>query len=281
MSESSIHAVEGIGKNMTLKEIEENFDQEQTMKMKKRGNFILRQEIKDLTPRLDSFVVIVFMSFLTVIFGALAYFILNLVSQTVTYEVNYDDCLLNTICKKEINITSTLTAPVFIHYNLGLFYNNHKEYVKSRSTNQLTGKDFAISSSEPCNSTMHIYEMFDNDTRRYKSFEGKDLTEMDISYPCGLIAKSMFNDTFNIMNNSTINLNITRSGIANSFILNEIYDNNKEYINKQWLSMKNEDFVIWNQMDTLPNIKKLYGIINNDMKGTYYITINNSKHILN
>ncbi len=89
------------------------------------------------------------------------------------------------------------------------------------------------------------------------------------------------NDTFNIMNNSTINLNITRSGIANSFILNEIYDNNKEYINKQWLSMKNEDFVIWNQMDTLPNIKKLYGIINNDMKGTYYITINNSKHILN
>ncbi|KAI9361552.1 CDC50/LEM3 family [Pilaira anomala] len=95
-----------------------------------------------------------------------------------------------------------LKAPVFLYYKLTNFYQNHRKYVKSLSYNQLHGDVItpqdAIGSCSPVATTE----------------DGK------IYYPCGLIANSMFNDTFTVafvnppggQNNSTVNFDET--GIA-------------------------------------------------------------------
>ena len=38
-----------------------------------------------------------------------------------------------------------------------------------------------------------MWEMFDNDTSKYKSYSGYQLKVNDVANPCGLIAKSFFN----------------------------------------------------------------------------------------
>lgn len=69
---------------------------------------------------------------------------------------------------------------VFFYYRLTNFYQNHRRYVKSFDQDQLSG-DFR-SNSTISNS--------DCDPLRLDSETGKAY------YPCGLIANSLFNDTF-------------------------------------------------------------------------------------
>jgi len=82
-------------------------------------------------------------------------------------------------CVLQFHIPTDLTPPVLFYYQLSNFYQNHRRYVKSLSTDQLLG-DFQ-----------------DNDT--IKSSACDPLTKDDNGfayYPCGLIANSIFNDTF-------------------------------------------------------------------------------------
>lgn len=76
-----------------------------------------------------------------------------------------------------LNIEETMEPPIYFYYKLSNFYQNHRRYVKSRSDGQLKGDTGAsISSCEPL-----------------ERFDEKKL------YPCGLIANSLFNDTFTSM----------------------------------------------------------------------------------
>eukprot|EP00406_Dinophysis_acuminata_P016530 CAMPEP_0179328440 /NCGR_PEP_ID=MMETSP0797-20121207/62525_1 /TAXON_ID=47934 /ORGANISM="Dinophysis acuminata, Strain DAEP01" /LENGTH=429 /DNA_ID=CAMNT_0021040889 /DNA_START=14 /DNA_END=1300 /DNA_ORIENTATION=- len=82
----------------------------------------------------------------------------------------------------EFELDSDMESPILIYYQLEGFHQNHRRYVKSRDDDQLRGVD------------------------------GPKLTEAELStcspaissggrvnYPCGLIAKSVFNDKFLIL----------------------------------------------------------------------------------
>eukprot|EP00164_Ancoracysta_twista_P001928 GFYU01002533.1.p2 GENE.GFYU01002533.1~~GFYU01002533.1.p2 ORF type:complete len:406 (-),score=156.31 GFYU01002533.1:432-1649(-) len=75
-----------------------------------------------------------------------------------------------------------MKGPVYIYYQLTNFYQNHRRYVKSRSDRQLRGEDGLTPTSG----------LADCEPKVTTTANGADYN----IYPCGLIADSMFNDTF-------------------------------------------------------------------------------------
>ncbi|ESK88418.1 transcription regulator [Moniliophthora roreri MCA 2997] len=81
-------------------------------------------------------------------------------------------------CFLEFYVPADLKASVFMYYKLTNFYQNHRRYVKSLDSDQLRGKGGSPK------------DLDDSDCKPLGSIDGKAI------YPCGLIANSMFNDTF-------------------------------------------------------------------------------------
>lgn len=95
-------------------------------------------------------------------------------------------------CKRTLKVSKHMKAPIYIYYQLDNFYQNHRRYVKSRSDEQLRSNKSAseVSTCKP-----------------------EDITNGNPVVPCGLIAWSLFNDTysFNIGNE---NLTVNKKDIA-------------------------------------------------------------------
>lgn len=108
-------------------------------------------------------------------------------------------------CHIQFYNPDTLNAPVLLYYQLTNFYQNHRRYVKSFDQDQLAGQ-----------------------FRSNASINSSDCSPLQIGangkayYPCGLIANSIFNDTFfspvllNTAGNSDSSqtYNMTNQGIA-------------------------------------------------------------------
>ena len=86
----------------------------------------------------------------------------------------------NTVDDVEIAIDQDMTGPVYIYYELDNFYQNHRRYVKSREDKQLLGASVLTSEGALSNCDAAL----------------KDENSGLILYPCGLIARSVFSDTF-------------------------------------------------------------------------------------
>lgn len=80
-------------------------------------------------------------------------------------------------CELQFEIPNDIKKSIFIYYKLTNFYQNHRRYVQSFDTKQILG--------EPIKK-----DDLDTSCSPIRSREDK------IIYPCGLIANSMFNDTF-------------------------------------------------------------------------------------
>lgn len=109
------------------------------------------------------------------------------------------------MCSIQFTVPHELDPPVFLYYRLTNFYQNHRRYVKSLDTNQLKGD--AVSSGSIGKSNCDPLRL-DSQHRPY--------------YPCGLIANSLFNDSFanpvllNVEGKNQMNqtYNMTNKGIA-------------------------------------------------------------------
>ena len=97
-------------------------------------------------------------------------------------------------CRIDIQVDSEITQPIYVYYQLDNFYQNHRRYVKSRSNEQLLGKELTASELEDDCSPI----VYNKDIGRWKSIGGQDLDPEKPAFPCGLVAKSLFNDTFEL-----------------------------------------------------------------------------------
>lgn len=106
-----------------------------------------------------------------------------------------------TVCSLTFNIPEDIGPPVLFYYRLTNFYQNHRRYVKSFDSNQLKGG--AISSTSIAKGSC---------TPLLLAPDGKPY------YPCGLIANSVFNDTFSspirVGNADNKTYPMTNNGIA-------------------------------------------------------------------
>jgi hypothetical protein len=127
---------------------------------------------------------------------------------------------LGTNCPAAVNSTSSscmvetsltvdkdMDAPVYMYYQLSNFYQNHRRYVKSRSDVQLRGDE--ITTTTGCDPLA---------TRACDNAAG--LAGQCSIYPCGLIAWSVFNDTFYAASDAgnTSCVSVYRSGTGTTCI---------------------------------------------------------------
>ena len=208
-------------------------------------------------------------SFFGVVFIFLGIILLINSKKIKIEEVDYTDCELTTDknCTKNITIQEDMPKNVFVYYQLDGFFQNSRRYVKSKEVDQLTGNKPDV--SENCYPVETNKEMgFNNET---KSIDNKTLLNPnDIAIPCGLMAKSFFNDTFNFIINDDP-LDVDEKNIA--------FDKDKKLYDKepnpsrQWTNITNEHFLVWMRPSGLPNPRKLWGKIDGELKKGDNITI--------
>ncbi|RWR84606.1 ALA-interacting subunit 1-like protein [Cinnamomum micranthum f. kanehirae] len=123
----------------------------------------------------------------------------------------------NKTCTRSLTVPKHMNSPVYIYYQLDNFYQNHRRYVKSRSDTQLRSRKS------------------ENDTSACDP-EGTTSNGSPI-VPCGLIAWSLFNDTY-------------------TFSLSQ-----------------QEDLIVWMRTAALPTFRKLYGKIDVDLEANEKVTV--------
>lgn len=195
---------------------------------------------------------------------------------------------LTDVCVLTFTIPNDIKPPILMYYRLTNFYQNHRRYVKSLDIEQLKGK-----------------------ARSAGQLRDGDCDPLDIDkatgkpyYPCGLIANSMFNDSFSNLNASNVDLpgqlyNLSDSGIAwgsegdlykkSEYGVDDVVPppNWKDrYENGNYSSLSElpnihtwEAFQVWMRTAGLPTFSKLARRNDKDVlkQGTYRLKIYDSK----
>ena len=149
-----------------------------------------------------------------------------------------------TPCTVTLKVEEKMEKPVYLYYQLDNFYQNHRRYVRSRNDEQLRGDDVDEDDLDDC----------------------EPLVEIDGRQQCGLIAASLFNDTFTLLNEDSDTVAVSNKGIA--------WESDVEH---KFANGTSEAFIVWMRTAGLPKFKKLYGIIDQDLpKGDYRVQIDNT-----
>ena len=221
-------------------------------------------------------IVIVFTVF-GILFVILGIVLLVYSNKVKSAKIDYTDCGSNDPCNKQLTLEDDIDAPVFVYYQLDGFFQNSRRYLKSKETDQLTGDD--IKAHDNCEPAETNKEMGFSSTQ--KALDGTTvLNQNDIAVPCGLVAKTFFNDRFTFKIGSE-NLVVDETNIAFGKD-KKLYDKNPDP-SKQWIDMTNEHFLVWMRPSGLPNPRKLWGRINRDLKKgeVIDITIDNKYNVNN
>ena len=218
-------------------------------------------------PTINSIIVV--FSVFGVIFIILGIVLLVYSKKVHSSEIEYTDCELNTICQKNITLKENIDKPVFVYYQLDGFYQNSRRYLKSKNIDQLRGKKMTTDDCEPCE------KIKDMDLPSFIAIDKiSNLTEDLDAIPCGLMAKTFFNDTYNFsIGNSTIQVNEKNIAFDKD---RDLFKKNLDP-SKQWHDLTDEHFLVWMRPSGLPNPRKLWGKIEQDLKEgeTINVFINN------
>ncbi|KAM7524881.1 hypothetical protein LguiA_014783 [Lonicera macranthoides] len=159
-------------------------------------------------------------------------------------------------CSRYLKVLKHMKAPIYIYYQLDNYYQNHRRYVKSRSDQQL------------------LHGLKKGDT---SSCRPEDSNHGHPVVPCGLIAWSLFNDTYSLFR-GTEELKVNRKNIAwKSDRLHKfgkhVYPFNFQNgtlvgggkLDPNIPLRDQEDLIVWMRTAALPSFRKLYGRIEEDL----------------
>lgn len=168
-------------------------------------------------------------------------------------------------CIKSLIVPKQMKSPVYIYYQIDNFYQNHRRYVKSRSDKQLRSTEF------------------ERDTKTCDP-EGTTRSKVPI-VPCGLIAWSLFNDTYGFaVKNKSISVNkkniAWKSDKTHKFG-SDVYPKNFQSggligggkLNESIPLSEQEDLMVWMRTAAFPTFRKLYGKIETDLEANANVTI--------
>ena len=258
-------------------------NQEETKRPK--DNALYQNRMKSCQPLFTPFNVIMIFGIIGILFILIGIVIIFSSAAVFEESIIYDgidrqleDCHINRnnenkICTLKFTVSHDMKAPVMVFYEVHNFYQNHRQYVTSRSDSQLSG---VSGLTEKDLATSCIYKL------KVEGEPGR------IYNPCGLAANSYFNDVFKLKNKD--------------YILNErdiawerdraVYKNPPEYlvdnVTYKWLpqtypqihpykvddetssayyggGVQDEHFIVWMRTSALSNFRKLYGRIQQDI----------------
>ena len=216
---------------------------------------------------------ITFISF-GIIFIIIGIIILIYSNKIHEVSVRYDtECTkINSECNTKITIDKKIEKDVMVYYQVNNFYQNHRRYVKSKSDDQLKGKTVSLKSIKDSGDCDPV--ITNSDMGVTESITGKTLDPNDVAVPCGLIAKSFFQDTYELKDENGNDIEIDSTDIAWKADRELKYKNGDK--DKQWIDMTDEHFIVWMRPSGLPNFRKLWGRIHQDLEpGEYTLNINN------
>ena len=204
-----------------------------------------------------------------IVFIILGIIILIFSNKIEEISFRYDDyCKDKNPCIVPLQVKNDMEKNIMVYYQLDGFYQNHRRYVKSKSDDQLNGKDIsyqAMKDSQDCDPVITNEEM-----GKAESITGTPLVNDEVAIPCGLIAKSFFNDNFKEWKltdefGDTQALNVNEKDIAWKADKELKYKNIDK--SRQWIDMTDEHFIVWMRPAGLPNFRKLWGrITDRDLK---------------
>ena len=210
------------------------------------------------------------------VFIVLGIIILIFSNKIEEISLRYDEkCTGQTTCTIKLKVEKNMEKNIMVYYQLDGFYQNHRRYVKSKSDDQLNGKDIsfeAMKDSQDCDPVITNKEM-----GKTESITGATLAENDVAIPCGLIAKSFFDDKFHdwkIIDSfgDISNLKVDETNIAWKADKELKYKNVDKA--RQWIDMTDEHFIVWMRPAGLPNFRKLWGrITDTDLKAGTQIEV--------
>jgi hypothetical protein len=107
------------------------------------------------------------------------------------------------------------------------------------------------------------------------SVNGKKLDPDAPANPCGLVARSYFNDTYAVKDPKGSEVKIAFDDVAWDSDKNDKFkDGDEDWESKQWISHADEHFIVWMRTAGLPDFRKLWGRIDQDLEpGTYTVDI--------
>ncbi|CAG9460632.1 unnamed protein product [Pedinophyceae sp. YPF-701] len=256
-----------------------------------------QQEMWAARPIPTPFSVITAFMVIAVVFVPLGAACLAASRSTVEYSARYDDSCMpgdgnaareaalmtlagegNQCDAVTFDITEKMEAPVYLYYELDNYHQNHRRYVTSRSDPQLRGGDVK--------STLDACE-----PRRYRI--GSAESEANAVTPCGLIAWSLFNDTFSVFTDAdrTQEIAVSADGIAwptdvqnrfggDVFPVNFNQDpptRGGGTLDPAVALADQERLAVWMRVATLPRFRKLWGRIDQDIPAgtTLHLRIQN------
>jgi len=237
---------------------------EVTAQTKRPANTAFKQQrLKAWQPILTPKPVILSFLIIGIVFIPIGIGIVISSNEVIEVDVRYDNtCAVGSFCNITLDVPADMKAPVYLYYRLENYYQNHRRYVKSRNDNQLRGADIPTDYSDL------------SDCDPYISLG--DSTDASLFYfPCGLIAKSVFNDTFSLWSDGSP-IPLRKTGIAWES------DRDKKFKNppdgtpgiRVTADLEDEDFIVWMRTAGLPDFKKLYRIIDQDIpKGQYTVLV--------
>jgi hypothetical protein len=211
------------------------------------------------------------------IFIFIGIIILVLSNQIKQIEIRYDNnenCQIGSKCDILFNVTEDMHKNVFVYYRLTNFYQNHRRYLKSKSNKQLKGNILTEKEvKDDCDPIILNKDIYEG----LKSINKKTLDPDAVAHPCGLIAKSFFNDSYEIKRQEgNEEIKINGNNIAWK-VDKKKYKNADDYNELQWLNVEDERFMIWMRPAALPDFRKLWGRIEKDLrKGNYILSITNN-----
>lgn len=187
------------------------------------------------------------------------------------------------VCQLQFQVPNDLSPPIYFFYRLHKFYANHRRYAKSFSEEQIEGNAASVDVIKHTMGQNCDPLSVDSDGKKY--------------YPCGLIANSLFNDTFGTTlkgtNGTSSDYKMTDEGISWATDKNRFkktkYDHTEITPPPNWYKMFPEgynstnvpdiskwyQFQNWMRTSGLPTFNKL-ALRNDDktlQKGIYEISI--------
>ena len=178
----------------------------------------------------------------------------------------------NSQCSISATIPEEMKSPIMIYYQIDDFRENHRFYMDNKSDKQLKGEEVSKSDLEKsgeCENSLYI-----GDFREYgMSTISPSLDDDDIAFPCGLKAKSFFQDEIDEFKIFEKEVELTTENIAYKKDI-DTFSKIEFDQNKHWTDMTKEQFMIWMRVSPFENPRKLWAKIKDtDIKKDSTITI--------